>query len=140
MAIAEKFGEAKGAAGPDVAFVIGTEHVDAERRKPVRQAIVSEPRFSIHKAQATETQSVGVAEPDFIAADGSGFHNFVLQQTVGRREVQPLLAIEARKAAPAHRPYNSVAAGSEPADALVDFRRQRDIHEMKRALRKTSSF
>ena len=140
VALAGKFGEAKGAAGPDVAFVIGPEHVDVERRKPVRQAIVSEPRFSIHEAQATETQSVGVAEPDLIAADGSGFHNFVLQQTVGRREVQPLLAIEARKAAPAHRPYNSIAAGSEPADALVDFRRQRNIHEMKRALRKTSSF
>src|SRR3984957_6903676 len=46
-AVAEKFGEAVGAAGPDVALVIGSQHVNVERRKPISQAKVSHLRFSI---------------------------------------------------------------------------------------------
>ncbi len=63
----EKFREAKSASGPDVAVVIGSEHVNVERGQAVRRAIVSDVRFSIDEAQATETKSIGIMKPDFIA-------------------------------------------------------------------------
>src|SRR5580692_2185749 len=54
--------------------------------------------------------------------------------------MQPLLAIEAGEAAPASGPENAVGAGCEASDALMDFRRQRHIHELKRALCRTGCF
>ena len=47
VAITLKFREAKSAAGPDVAVVIGSNHVNVEGGKAVRQAIVSDLWFSV---------------------------------------------------------------------------------------------
>src|SRR5579859_5475048 len=140
VAVAEKFGEAESTASPNVAFMIGTEHVDVERGQAVRQAKVGEKRNPVDEAQAAKTQSIGIAEPDFIAADGGGFHNFVLQQAIGGSKVEPMLSIKARETAPADSPQNAITGGCKAADALVDFRRQRNVHEVKRTLRRTSGF
>src|SRR5580704_6629482 len=52
-AITGKLGEAEGAASPDVALVIGSEHVDIERRQAVRNAIVCDLGLSIDETQAS---------------------------------------------------------------------------------------
>src|SRR5208282_4653675 len=140
VAVTQKFRESKGAAGPDVAIVISSEHINVERGQPPCQAIVSDLSFTIHEAQATETKSVGVVEPDFIGTHGSGLDNFVLQQTVGSREMQPVLSVKAGYAAPANGPKDAVRARSEAADALVNFRWQRHIHELERPLRRARCF
>src|SRR5580700_12164110 len=54
--------------------------------------------------------------------------------------MQPLLTIEAGETAAAHGPENAVRAGCETADALVDFRRQRHIHESKRPFGRRGCF
>ena len=136
----EEFRETKSATGPDVALVIDAKHVDVERGQPLGQTIVSDLGFAVHQTQAAETKSVEVAEPNFIAADGSGFDDVVLQQTVGRREVQPVLAIEAREPVSANCPEDAVGAGCETTEALVNFGRQRNVDEMKRPLRRLGCF
>ena len=116
--------------------MIGSNHVNVKRGKAIRQAIVSDLWFSVDKPQATEAQSIGITKPDFITVYGSGFHNFVLQQAIGGREVQPILAVKTRDAAPANRPHDTIGAGSEATDAALNFRRQRHIHELKGPLRR----
>src|SRR5690242_2864459 len=133
VAVAEKFGEAVCSAGPNVTFMIGAEHVDVERGQAVCQAKVREKRIPVDEAQAAQTQSIGIAKPDFIAADGGGFHNLVLQQAIGGSKVEPMFSIKAGEAAPADRPQNAISGGCKAADALVDFRRQRNVDEVKRA-------
>src|SRR5580693_1289252 len=54
--------------------------------------------------------------------------------------MQPLLTIEAGETAAANGPENAVRAGCEAAEALVDFRRQRHIHESKRPFGRTGGF
>src|SRR5579859_51393 len=139
-AVAQKLGEAKGASGPDIAVVIGAEHIDVERRETFGEAEVCDARFTLIESQAGQAESVIVAEPNFIAADGGGFDDVLLAQAVAGGKVEPVLAVEAREPAAANGPQHTIGAATKTADSAVNLRRHGNVHESKRPLGETNGF